>query len=358
MLILFTGGGTLGSVTPLLAVAAELKRRDPKISLHWFGTATGPERPFVEAAGLAFHALSSGKLRRYFSWKNFVDLWRITRGFFEARRLLTELHPDLVVSAGGFVAVPVVWAAATLRIPIHIHQLDLRPGLANRLTAPFAASVSVTYDKSLRDYRRAHPVWTGSPVRSEIFGGVRADAERLWGLEPGRPVVLVVGGGTGASGLNELARRATPFLAERVEILHVTGAGKAEVSFTHPHYRQVELLTDDLKHAFAAADVVVTRAGIGFLTELAALGKAMIIVPMPGTHQEENAAYFAAAGAAVVLNEKITFSKAFADEVLALLNDSAKRQALATAALALNRADAAERLADLLLADANRDIDT
>lgn len=354
MHVVFTGGGTLGPVTPLIAVIRALRERAPDVEVSWIGTKGGPERGIVEGADVAFRAVSSGKLRRYASLQNLVDPFLIIKGFFEARAILRRVRATAVVSAGGFVAVPVAWAAKSLGIPVHVHQQDVRPGLANRLSVPCAASVSVALESSLGDYAKHHPTWTGNPIRPEILAGSRDEASRLFGLERGVPVVLVLGGGTGAAGLNALVRKSLPALTAAAQIIHVTGPGKADPKFSSPRYRQHELLTNGLPHAFAVADVVVTRAGMGVLTELAALGKPAIIVPMPGSHQEDNAAAFASGAGAPVLSERRTSPKDFADAVLGLLSDAERRAALGEGMRRMSRADADGRIADAALALARR----
>lgn len=350
MHIVFTGGGTLGPVTPLIAVIRALRERAPDVEVSWIGTKGGPEQRIVEGADVAYRAISSGKLRRYLSLRNLVDPFLVIKGFFEARAMLRRVRADVVVSAGGFVAVPVAWAAKSLGIPVHVHQQDVRPGLANKLSVPFAASVSVALESSLRDFARHRPVWTGNPVRPEILAGTRDEASRLFGLEKGIPVVLVLGGGTGAVGLNALVRKALPELTKKAQVIHVTGPGKADPKASLPRYRQHELLTNGLPHAFAAADVVVTRAGMGVLTELAALGKPSVIVPMPGSHQDDNAAAFAAGAGAPVLNERRTSHAAFSGAVIGLLDDPAKLAALGEGMRRMNHVDAASRIAEAVLA--------
>ncbi|MEY4723102.1 MAG: hypothetical protein RLZZ324_615 [Candidatus Parcubacteria bacterium] len=348
--ILFTGGGTLGPVTPLLAVAAEIRAFAPDAELSWIGTRTGPERALVEAAGIPFHAISSGKFRRYFSFANLVDLARVKIGFFQAYALLGRLRPDMVVSAGGFVAVPVAWAARLRGVKVHIHQQDPIPGLANKLSLPCATSVSVALESSLKDFSRRGrvPVWTGNPVRAALLGGSREEAVRIFSLEEGLPTVLVLGGGTGSAALNALVAGALPTLTEHAQIIHVAGARKM-VPQDPRRYHQYSLLTDTLPHAFAAADLVVTRAGMGTLTELAALGKPALIVPMPASHQEANARVFASAGAGVLLDERHVTPVQFALTVLGLLQGGARREALSTAMRGMNKPDAARNIARMLI---------
>lgn len=354
MHIVFTGGGTLGPVTPLIAVIRELRALAPDAEVSWIGTRGGPEERLVREAGIPFDAVSAGKLRRYFSWKNFADPLLVAKGFFEARRLLKARKADAVVSAGGFVAVPVAWAARTLGIPVHVHQQDVRPGLANRLSLPAARSMSVALESSVADFPKRHPEWTGNPVRQELSAGSRDEAKRIFGLEDGVPVVLVLGGGTGALGLNRLVRQALPALAERVQVIHAAGPGKTDPSVASPRYHQEELLTAALPHAYAAADLVVTRAGMGALTELASLGKPAIIVPMPGSHQEDNAAAFAKIAGAAVIDERATTPQAFADAVLSLVGDGARRSAMAEGMRKANPPGAAGRIARTVLRAAGR----
>ena len=350
MRIVFTGGGTLGSVTPLLAVAEAIRRRQPSAELVWIGTKDGPEQAPVERAGLRFIGVSAGKLRRYFAWRNFTDLFRVLAGFFQCRRLFRAERPDRLVSAGGFVAVPAVWAARSLGVPIHVHQMDIRPGLANRLAAPFARSVSVAYRESMEDFAKYNPVWIGNPVRAAVLSGDRNAGLARWRLSGQRPIVLMLGGGTGAESLNRLAVKAWDFLREDIDLIHVTGLGKAIVVATDEHYRQVESLNvEEMGLAYAVADLVITRAGMGTLTELAALGKPTVIVPIPNSHQEENAAFFASNQAAEVWPENELFSKSFADRLLRLTRDRGQRDSLSTAIRGLNRPEAAERMADIVL---------
>jgi UDP-N-acetylglucosamine--N-acetylmuramyl-(pentapeptide) pyrophosphoryl-undecaprenol N-acetylglucosamine transferase len=169
-------------------------------------------------------------------------------------------------------------------------------------------------------------------------------------LDPKLPTVLIIGGGTGSANLNELTRTALPLLTPTCQVLHVAGVGKTEAAVTDAHYRQFDLLTDDLPHAFAAADLVVTRAGLGTLSELAVLGKPTVIIPMAGTHQEANARYFAEHGAAVYLDERELFSKSFADAILNLLADAPRRRGLAAAMKLMNPPDAAAKIAAAVLA--------
>ncbi len=356
MRIVFTGGGSLGPVTPLIAVMHEIRRLRPDASFSWIGTEGGVEERLVKEEHLPFNAISSGKLRRYFSWKTFVEPLNVARGFFQARRFLRAEGADAVVSAGGFVAVPVAWAAWSLGIPVHVHQQDVIPGLANRLTLPVAKSLSVTLEKSVKDFPGHKAVWTGNPVRAEVLSGSRELALSSFGLERGVPAVLIVGGGTGATGLNKLVWPMLHVLTDRAEIIHSAGLGKADSSRKMARYHQFELLTGNMPEALAVADVVVTRAGMGQLTELAALGKPTVIIPMPGSHQEANAEAFGAGGGAIVLDQRETTPETFAATVAVMLDDAAGRARMAKKMQAMHLPDAAERIAKTVigLADGHR----
>lgn len=355
MRIIFAGGGTLGSVTPLLAAAEAVRQQRPDVECCWIGTKGGPEAALVAEAGLRFFGISSGKLRRYFSWRNFTDVFRIIKGVFDSLAVLRRCRPDALVSAGGFVAVPAVWAAWLMRVPVHLHQMDIRPGLANKLSAPFAGSMSVALEKSLQDFAAKKPVWTGNPVRAGMLSGSREEARKLFALEEGLPTVLFTGGGTGAVTLNATVRQAAPALSAAAQIIHLTGRGKAEPLKDAPsRYHQLEFLTEDMKHAYAAADLVVTRAGMGALTELAALGLPTLVIPIAGSHQEENAAYFAARGAAEFLAEKDLTAGRLADSILSLIRDMPRLEKLRSSIRRLNRREAAEAVAGLILAAAEK----
>lgn len=348
MRILLSGGGTLGSVTPLIAVADFLRSARPDAELLWVGTKEGPERALVERYGIEFRPVAAGRLRRFLTPRNLLTPFRVLSGLRDSLELIRAWKPDVVVSAGGFVSVPLVWAAYLRRVPVHVHQMDWRPGLANRLSAPFARSVSVTFDKSARDFPRT--VVTGNPVRREMLSGDPAACRQAFGFSPERPLVLVLGGGTGAMALNELVAGAAPDLCPEVQVLHLTGEGKAvDVPPELDGYRQVEFLSEDFGHAVAAADLVVTRAGMGTLTELAAAGKPAVVVPIPDSHQEENAEAFVRGGAAVYFSEK-DGPAALADRIRGVMSDEGLMAGLSSGMSRMNGPDAARRVAELVLA--------
>ena len=320
--ILFSGGGTGGTVTPLLAVAEDL-RASNSYDLLFVGTHTGPERELIEKAGFRFLSISSGKLRRYFSWKNFSDIFKIKIGFFQSLILLKREKPSLVLSAGAFVSVPLALAAWIYRIPVIIHQQDIRAGLANKLMAPLARVVTVTFEKSLRDYGRK-ALWIGNPSKDISFlqhDEIILKLAKKYNLDFSLPILLVVGGGTGATAINNLLEKSLRSLCEFCQVIHVSGKGKG-TAVSNKHYHQFELLShSELQEFEVIANLVVSRCGLGFLTELSALSKPSILIPMPNSHQEDNATIFAAANAAKVLSESDLSVEKFTAEIKEIISN-------------------------------------
>ncbi len=330
MKIACAGGGTLGSVTPLLAIAEELQAHGP-LTVDWFGTATGPERALVEAAGYSFHTLPGGKLRRYFSLDNITDLGRIVLAFLRALGWFARHDIDALLTAGSFVAVPVGWAAWCCGVPVLVHQQDVRSGLANKLLAPIARCITVSLERSLADFPRYKTTHTGNPVRRGFAAAPPPPAaRRALGLEHELATIVITGGGTGAARLNSVVAAAMPQLTELGQVLHLTGLGKAVSALSSARYH-VQPFTVDTLPAFAAADVVVTRAGMGTLTELAALRRAAVVIPIAGTHQVENAELISAQAAGQVIDEQGLTPTTLIGTVRQLLSDKAAREAAGAA---------------------------
>lgn len=325
--LILTGGGTMGSVTPLLAVAEEIKKQIPDAEFLWLGTKSGPEKKMMEKADIAFKTIPSGKLRRYFSGWNFIDPFFILAGFLKSLWIILKFKPRIILSAGGFVGVPVIWAGWLLRVPSLVHQQDVRPGLANKLTAWFAKIVTVAFSDSLKYFPKA--TVTGNPVRQEIFLGQKEKAIDFFKLEKDLPTLLVLGGGTGALELNKIVVRAAPELLKFCQVLHVTGGRFDELTKFEAEalqkenlrYHVFDFLIEPLKDAYAVSDLVISRAGMGTLTELAALGKPTILVPIPKSHQEDNAYYFKRNNAVFLLEQKNLTSEILTETVRELINN-------------------------------------
>jgi UDP-N-acetylglucosamine--N-acetylmuramyl-(pentapeptide) pyrophosphoryl-undecaprenol N-acetylglucosamine transferase len=305
--LVFTGGGTAGHVMPNLALAPGLRERG--WALHYLGSADGPERNLAEKAGISFHAVATGKMRRYFSWKNFTDPFRVAWGAAQAFVLLGKLKPDLVFSKGGFVAVPVAYAAFFRGIPVALHESDLTPGLANRLCLPLCRKVCCSFPETLEHLPPGKAVLTGTPIRSELLRGNREAGLRFLGFGRKRPVILVMGGSLGAAALNQAVRASWPRLREKYQVVHLCGAGKTDpASDSQDGYRQFEFLGRELADVLAATDFAVTRGGANALFELAALCIPCLIVPLPSLasrgDQILNAESFARRGLAKVLRQE------------------------------------------------------
>ncbi len=319
MKILLVGGGSLGPVTPLIATSRALRNLRKDIEFVWIGTPTGPERALAEAEGMKFYALPVVKLHRYptLKWLTLPFDWLSVRRL--AKQLLKELKPDAVVSVGGFTATPVIIEAAHLGIPSAMHQLDLRPGLSNRKVARLCSSVTTSFEYQ----RPPFGEWVSderiaSPVRFSLDDlPTRSAAAKHFKLDAKKPVVLIVGGGTGARALNQFAARNRAALLECTQVIHLTGRGKLEGLKDQPGYVVRELLVDDMVMAYALADVSISRAGFASLAEAAAsLQIPTIAVPLPGTEQEDNARAFEEQGALIVIEEA---RPQFDEEILSAL---------------------------------------
>lgn len=277
--IVLTGGGTAGHVTPNLALLPRLKEEGYEIS--YIGSYNGIEKGLIEAAGIKYYGISSGKLRRYFDIKNFSDPFKVGKGYLEARKLLKKLKPDVIFSKGGFVSVPVVLAAKHKHIPCIIHESDITPGLANKICIPTATKVCANFPETMKYLPESKAVLTGTPIRRELFSGSRLAGLQFCGFTANKPIIMIIGGSTGAAALNEAVRNLLPTLLRDYQIIHLCGKGKlAEEYENTPGYRQYEYISKELKDLLAASDLVISRAGANSICELLALRKPHILIPL------------------------------------------------------------------------------
>ena len=276
--IVLTGGGTAGHVSPNQALIPLLLAEGWDI--HYIGTKNGIERTLIEPMeGVTYHAVSSGKLRRYFDLKNFTDPFRVIAGAFQSVSIIRRLKPAVVFSKGGFVSVPVVAGAALCGVPVVMHESDITPGLANKLCKPFAKAVCTTFPECAK-LLGAKGIQTGTPLRAQIFSGTRARGLALAGFTGERPVLMMIGGSLGAQTVNAVLREALPELTKRYDVLHICGKGNLAPELQEmPGYRQFEYLTSDLPDAFACADILLSRAGSNSLSEILALHKPALLIP-------------------------------------------------------------------------------
>jgi len=318
--IAFAGGGSAGPVTPLLAVLDQLKK-DENLEFVWFGTRKGPEHDLVLPKQIPYKNIIAVKLDRFFSLRNFIMPFLFVAAFIQSFKLLRQERPDMVLAAGSFVAVPLVWAAYFMRIPSLIHQLDVRPTLSNKLLAPLVKTITVTFKKSLKDFPKKKALWTGSPVEERMLNPKTFE----WRLKTKKPVVFIFGGGGGAMGINELVWNSLEELTEAAEIIHVSGKNKGS-KIKHEGYHKYEFLRAKMGDAYRVADLVITRGGIGTIMELAALKKPAIVIPIPHSHQLDNTEMLEKAHAALVLNEKKLSPQIFSEHVIKLLNNNEQMQ--------------------------------
>src|SRR3989339_152678 len=334
MKIILSGGGTLGPVIPLLAIAEIYSRENSETAWLWIGTRKGPEKEIVLQNKIPFKKIVSGKWRRYFSFWNFIDLIKLVIAFFQSLYLLIIERPMLVISAGGFISVPLHWAAFCLGIPSWIHQQDVLPGMANTLMSKTATKITTALEKSVEYFPPKKTEWIGNPVRDLSVRDVYA-SRQIFGLPLYGPVIFALGGGTGSSKINELVVEALQSLPPDWHIIHLVGRERPSEKALgavrlFKNYHPYKFFTEEMKDAYAIADIVVARAGFATITELASLAKPAIILPMSGTHQEENARMLSKQEAVVVLNENTDNGLKLAKILKDLMDSSNLRRQLGT----------------------------
>lgn len=303
--IVLTGGGTAGHITPNIALLPSLRQLGYEIS--YIGSYEGMEKKLIGDYDIPYYGISTGKFRRYFDLKNFTDPFRVLKGYAQSRRILKEIRPDVVFSKGGFVAVPVVRAAASLKIPCVIHESDMTPGLANRLCIPVAKKVCCNFPETMQGLSADKAVLTGSPIREELLKGSREAGLALCHFTAAKPVLMVIGGSLGASSVNQTVREALPELLKDFQVVHLCGNDKMDnLLLNTPGYVQFEYLKAELKDVFAMADVVVSRAGANAICELLALKKPNLLIPLSaGSRGDQilNARSFESQGFSMVIDE-------------------------------------------------------
>ncbi len=277
--IILTGGGTAGHVTPNLALVPKLK--EAGFDICYVGSYNGMEKELVEKAGIPYKGISSGKLRRYFDLKNFTDPFRVLKGFAEANKIMKEYKPDVVFSKGGFVSVPVVLAAKKHKIPIVSHESDMTPGLANKITLSSCTKICCNFPETINYLPKDKAVLTGCPIRGELLTGSKEQGLKLTGFNAEKPVLLIIGGSLGSVKVNQAVREILPRLIKDYQVVHLCGKGNLDETLTNmPGYVQYEYMSDPLKHLFAMADIVISRAGANAICELLALQKPALLIPL------------------------------------------------------------------------------
>ena len=303
--IVLTGGGTAGHVTPNIALLPAL--REAGYEIAYIGSEDGIEKELMNDCDIPYIGVPTGKLRRYFDWKNFTDPFRVLKGYAKARSFLKGYRPDVVFSKGGFVSVPIVRAAASLKIPCVIHESDMTPGLANKLCFGAASKVCCNFPETMAKMPKDKAVLTGTPIRAELFSGDRQKGLELCGFAADKPVLLIMGGSQGAASVNQAVRSHLDELLQDFQIVHLCGAGKYDASKDGiDGYKQLEYVKEDLSQRFAAAELIISRAGANAIFEILALRKPNLLIPLSiGTRGDQilNARSFEAQGFSKVLVE-------------------------------------------------------
>ena len=361
--VVITGGGTGGHTSPGLAVAAAL--RDRGLQCVWIGSRDGIEARRAPAEGIPYIAIATGKLRRYWAWRNVTDLAvNVPAGIVQAHAALRRVRPRVVFATGGFVALPVALAASVLRRPLVIHEQTSVPGLANRIAARLARRVAVTFPDSARCFRPDKVVLTGNPLRPELKHGDRQDAVTRFGLDPALPLVYVTGGALGARVINRAVGEILAPLLEQAQVIHQCGDNPAtgdrqwlqERRAALPpalaaRYTVVPYVGAELAGIYAATSLMVARAGAGTVNEACQLGVPALYIPLPGTSGDEqtaNARLVGRAGGCSILPQATLTPGLLLERVHSLLADAQHLKDMAERARTVAIADADTRIADLL----------
>ncbi|HMM42069.1 MAG TPA: undecaprenyldiphospho-muramoylpentapeptide beta-N-acetylglucosaminyltransferase [Thermomicrobiales bacterium] len=361
--LVVAGGGTGGHISPAVAVVQELQRRRP-VDVLWLGSGSRFERDAAAGVGAAYRAIQTGKLRRYLSLQTPIDAARIPLGVAQAWSVLGRWRPDVVLATGGFVSVPTVVAARARRIPTLTHEQTAHIGLATKINARFADVVALSFERSraLVGASRGRVVVTGNPVRPAVLCGSRDKALRRFELSGTLPLVYITGGAQGAHVINQVVGAALSSLLGYVESIHQCGPSSAHHDYgrlrelaahlpkeLRSRYRVVEMVGDELGDVYAAASLVVGRAGAGTVNELGTLGIPSILVPLPGAEeQQQNALQLVEAGGAIVIPQDDLTPERLIQEVRTLIESPTRLTKMAGAARNQTRGDAAARIADEL----------
>jgi UDP-N-acetylglucosamine--N-acetylmuramyl-(pentapeptide) pyrophosphoryl-undecaprenol N-acetylglucosamine transferase len=330
MKIVLSGGGTLGSVTPLLAIAKIYKKENSEARFLWVGTKNGVEKKLVEDENIPYYTISSGKWRRYFSGYNFIDLFKIFFGFIQSLFFLIKHRPDLLITVGGFVSVPLHLAGHILRIPAWVHQQDVKLSLANKIMARFAQKNTAAnkYCMDCTIYKNAE--FIGNPVR--LTNSVsKIEAKAFFNIKDDSPVIFILGGGTGSNNINTVTCEIVKKLPKNWHFIHLTGLYRdnnqeEEAKKINPNYRAYKFFKKEIDYAYIAADAVVTRGGLGTLTELSYFKKPCVIIPMFRTHQELNGKMVVDNDAGIVLEEGENLAKDLVESLMKIIENLEQSQ--------------------------------
>lgn len=364
MRIVLTGGGTAGHLTPLIAVADKLKSKlGPEANFLYIGSGLEMEKELMKEAGIPAKSVLAGKMRRYISAKNIVDFFKVPIGFVQALWMLLWFMPDMIFSKGGYVAVPIVLAAWIYRIPIMIHESDSTPGLANQFLAKFADRIAIAYPSAGEYFPKMKTALVGNPIRSQIIEGDPTMLRQQLRFTVSKKTLLILGGSQGSRAINDAIVHILPKLLPYFQIIHQTGKENFEnvereaailgIKIGREGYFATPFMdANKLRDAFALSDLVISRAGAAFITEIAANGKPAILVPIAESandHQRMNAYALAHFGAALVLEEENLGEHMLIEKINKIFNDENLRNTMAERIKTFYHPDAAERISNSII---------
>ncbi len=350
--IVFTGGGTGGHIYPGLAIADELKTISKDYTIIWIGSNNGRDKKMVEAnvskggtkSADRFIGIPSGKLRRYLSFQNIIDIFKIGFGFIASLFILAKIKPSLVFSKGGFVSVPPCMAAKILGIPVYTHECDFSPGLATKINMRFAKKILLSYEETntfFTEAQRAKTIVTGNPVRDVFFHTDSKIGYDFLGIKKAtKPILLVLGGSSGAHQVNNLIHENLDWFLERFMLVHQTGPGdnygkaleKKDQCGNDVFYEPFDFIYSEMPHVVSCADVILSRSGANSLWECAAVHKPMVLIPLAGSgtrgDQVENAKHFQEKGAAIVIDSTEKDFSVFSGNVKSALDSLREKENL------------------------------
>jgi len=370
MRILLTGGGSCGHVTPSIAIAKKIySTTKERVDFLFVGSVDKNAQKLLEAENIKVKNVVCGKFRRYFSLKNFIDIFKIPLGMIQAMWSVYWFMPDVVFSKGGFASFPGSFAAWFFRCPIIIHESDSVPGLANLVIGKMARRVVVAFAKAGEHFKKEKVVLLGNPIREELLNGNAEECEKQFNLQKDKPLVFITGGSLGASFINEAVLRILSELTKSANVIHQCGnlSGKGHKSineiketaseilgddYEKDGYHPVEFIGKEMKDVFARTNLIITRGGANALAEIASIGKPSIIIPIynsQGNHQRENAFTFKNAGAGIVIEQPNLTPNLFLMEIRKILENSELAKTMGENAKKLAHLDAAQRIAELVM---------
>ena len=362
--VIFTCGGTAGHVNPAIALAQKIKQENPDAKFLFVGADRGLEKDLVPKAGYDFKTVHISSFHRSLKPKeirhNLISVYNLLRAPGEARGILKEFQPDVVIGTGGYASFPMVKAAAKAGIPTAVHESNMVPGLTTKMLESYAGRIMVGFEACRQHYKEPEKVVvTGTPVRSDFFAETKEEAKRALGVDDGRPLIVSFWGSLGASGMNRQMADFMALEAEKEPFHHIHAAGQSGYPVMqqllrekgvdlekHPALQLREYIYD-MARVCRAADLVICRAGASTISELTALGVAALIVPSPyvtNNHQEKNARVLEAAGGAVVLVESESTAQKLFQTACGVLRDDDRRREMERAMASLGICDATDRI--------------